>query len=206
MVNIVNPKDVESLINEDRIFSQIHTQYGSPPNWSRPPGFIALSKIILGQQVSLESADAHFRKINNYLPSFTPDEIIRLSDTEMRNCHISRQKAAYLRSLSTAILEGKLNLDQLSKKLIPDVREQLKSVKGIGDWTADIYLMFCMQAKDIFPAGDIAVINTIKELSRHSTKERIIKRSERWKPFRSLAAFFLWHYYLNKRKRKFEIV
>jgi DNA-3-methyladenine glycosylase II len=84
---------------------------------------------------------------------------------------------------------------------VADIREQLKSVKGIGDWSADIYLMFCLQAKDVFPSGDIAVINTIRELTDFVSKEGILEYSERWKPYRSLATYFLWHYYLSKRKR-----
>ena len=77
----------------------------------------------------------------------------------------------------------------------------MKSINGIGDWTTDIYLMFCLQAKDVFPLGDIAVINTIKELTTAVTKPEIIEYAEKWKPYRSLATFFLWHYYLSKRKR-----
>jgi DNA-3-methyladenine glycosylase II len=84
---------------------------------------------------------------------------------------------------------------------VPDVRAQLKNIKGIGDWTTDIYLMFCLQAKDIFPIGDIAVVKTIKELTGTVSKDEIIEHSNRWKPYRSLATFFLWHYYLSKRKR-----
>src|SRR3569832_1979923 len=99
--------------------------------------------------------------------------ILQLSDEEMRRCQISRQKAGYLRGLSNAILKGDIDLDKLPALDEPEVRKQLTSNKGIGHWTADIYLMFCLQAKDIFPMGDIAVINTVKELSGAKTKEEI---------------------------------
>jgi DNA-3-methyladenine glycosylase II len=201
MTAIVNQKDIEKLINIDRIFASITDKYGSPPNWTRPQGFISLSKIILEQQVSLASANAHFIKLNNFLSEFTPSNILKLTDGEMRICQISRQKATYLRALSNTILQGDINLDELPGLNETEVRKQLVKIKGIGDWTADIYLMFCLQAKDIFPIGDIAVVNTIKEFCGVTTKAEIILLAEKWKPIRSLAAYFLWHYYLCKRNK-----
>ena len=201
MTPIVNHNDINLLLKADEIFVTIHALYGSPPNWSRPQGFITLSKIILEQQVSLQSANAHFNKLNTYLPAFTPQEILKLSDDEMRSCQISKQKSIYLRALSSAILDKQIDLDGLPLLPVANIREQLKSIKGIGDWTIDIYLMFCLQAKDVFPIGDIAVVNTIRELSDVVSKEEIIKYSEKWMPCRSLATYFLWHYYLSKRKR-----
>jgi DNA-3-methyladenine glycosylase II len=198
---IVNQKDIKRLINIDGIFVSITERYGHPPNWTRPPGFITLSKIILEQQVSLASANAHFLRLNNYLQEFTPSNILKLTDMEMRNCQISRQKTVYLRALSTTIINGDINLDGLPELGEAEVRKQLTKIKGIGDWTADIYLMFCLQAKDIFPIGDIAVVNTVKELTGVRTKEEIILLAEKWKPYRSLAVYFLWHYYLSKRNK-----
>jgi DNA-3-methyladenine glycosylase II len=198
---IVNQLDIDHLLKSDEIFVTIFNLYGSPPNWNRPPGFITLSKIILEQQVSLQSANAHFNKLNSFLPAFIPQEILKLSDVEMRQCQISKQKSTYLRALSAAILDHKLDLGRLSEFFVTAIRDQLKSVKGIGDWTADIYLMFCLQAKDIFPVGDIAVVTTIRELTGTATKDEILKYSEKWKPYRSLATYFLWHYYLSKRNR-----
>ena len=90
---ITNPSHVKKLLQRDRIFGFINEKYGIPPNWSRPQGFISLSKIILEQQVSLASANAHFVKLNSYLDGFTPANILKLSDDEMKTCQISRQKA-----------------------------------------------------------------------------------------------------------------
>jgi DNA-3-methyladenine glycosylase II len=201
MISIVNQHDIAKLLKADEIFVSIHNLYGSPPNWNRPQGFSTLAKIILEQQVSLQSATAHFNKLNTYLSSFTPEEILKLSDEEMRSCQISIQKSTYLKALSAAILEEKIDLNKLPELPVDNVRTQLKNIKGIGEWTADIYLMFCLQAKDIFPVGDIAVVNTIRELTNAVSKDEIIASSEKWKPYRSLATFFLWHYYLSKRKR-----
>ncbi|MCK9420992.1 MAG: hypothetical protein M0Q38_00145 [Bacteroidales bacterium] len=198
---IVNQNDIDDLFRTDDIFPKIHALYGTPPDWNRPQGFTTLAKIILEQQVSLQSASAHFNKLNGFLRVFSPEEILKLKDEEMRLCQISRQKSRYLRELSSAILDGKIDLNKLPELPAAVVRDQLKSIKGIGDWTTDIYLMFGLQAKDVFPIGDVAVINTIKELTNAETKDEIIERSEKWRPYRSLASYFLWHYYLSKRKR-----
>lgn len=199
--DIVNKEDIEQLVVADKIFHFINDKYGPPPNWSRPQGFESLSKIILEQQISLASAKAHFLKLNSYLREFTPTEVLRLTDEEMRLCQISRQKSGYLRALSLGILDGEIVLEELpqSDKLLR--RKKLTSIKGIGEWTTDIYSMFCLQDKDIFPFGDIAIINTIKELGLARTKEEIILLAEKWRPLRSLAAYFFWHYYLKKRNR-----
>jgi DNA-3-methyladenine glycosylase II len=202
---IVNKKDIKHLIEIDGIFASIAEKYGHPPNWTRPSGFISLTKIILEQQVSLASANAHFHKLSNYLQEFTPSGILKLTDGEMRDCQISRQKAKYLRALSSAIIQEDINLDKLPGQSETEIRKQLTKIKGIGDWTADIYLMFCLQSKDIFPIGDIAVINTVKELYGLKTKDQIMFLAEKWKPNRSLAVYFLWHYYLNKRNRPSDI-
>ena len=202
MASIVNEKDIKELLNKDNLFSIIYEQYGSPPDWKRPKGFISLSKIILEQQVSLASANAHFLKLNNYLAGFTPSNMLKLTDEEMRNCQISKQKSKYLRALSLAIIEGVLDIESLETIEETEIRKQLTKIKGIGNWTADIYLMFCLQSKDIFPVGDIAIIKTIKELTSANEKDEILLLSENWKPYRSLATYFLWHYYLSKRNRK----
>ncbi len=202
--HIVNPEDIKRLLAKDTMFSLIHEKYGAPPNWSRPQGFVSLSKIILEQQVSLASANAHFLKLDSHVKEFTPSRISLLTDAEMRNCQISRQKATYLRALSNSIIRREIDLEALPALNEGEIRKQLTGIKGIGEWTADIYLMFCLQSKDIFPVGDIAVINTVKELSDAKTKEDILLLAERWRPHRSLAAYFLWHYYLKKRNRPSE--
>ena len=198
---IVNNTDIKKLTSSHKIFSKIKELYGIPPNWQRPEGFVSLSKIILEQQVSLASAEAHFNKLNSYVKEFSPIEILKLSDKEMRDCQISRQKAVYLRALSKSIINKDLILEELHKTNSEEIRKKLTSIKGIGNWTTDIYLMFCLQHKDVFPFGDIALINTIKELTKVKTYSGIVRLTEKWKPHRSLAAYFLWFYYLKKRNR-----
>lgn len=199
MTLIVNEQDIRKLIKKDKLFEYIYKRYKLPPAWARPQGFVSLCRIILEQQVSLASANAHFIKLDTYLKGIDPHGILKLTDEEMRFCQISRQKSMYLRELSNAILNKNINLEGLSNSAEPEIRRQLVSIKGIGNWTADIYLMFCLQAKDVFPFGDVAIINTMKELTAATTKEEIISLAEKWMPFRSLATYFLWHYYLEKR-------
>ena len=198
-LDIVNQKDIKRLTDINSLFSLIHNKYGPPPNWNRPPGFISLSKIILEQQVSLASANAHFNKLNNYIENLTPANVLKLSDKEMRDCQISKQKTKYLRALSSEVINGDINLEGLPNLSEKQIRKALTNIKGIGDWTVDIYLIFCLRAKDIFPVGDIAVVNTMKELKGVSSHEDILSLAEEWRPIRSLATYFLWHYYLKKR-------
>ena len=198
---IVNDADIKSLKKIDNTFNLIADKYGDPPNWKLKPGFVSLSKIILGQQLSLASAEAHFNKLNSYLSEFSPSQILKLSDKEMRKCQISRQKAIYLRALSTGVIDILIPINKLDRMDISKKREMLMNIKGIGQWTTDIYLMFCLQEKDIFPLGDIAVVNTVKELFSVRTVEEINTLSKKWKPLRSLAAYYFWHYYLRKRNR-----
>ncbi|SMC50215.1 DNA-3-methyladenine glycosylase family protein [Moheibacter sediminis] len=199
MDKIVNQKDLDFLLEKDEIIREIYALYGAPPNWERSADFISLSKIILEQQVSLASAKAHFERLNGYIKSFSPENILLLSDEEMRNCHISWQKAKYLRNLSVALVSGELVLEELIGMDEPTVRKKLISIKGIGNWTADVYLLFCLQHKDIFPIGDIAVVNTIKALYEVTSHEEILEVAVRWQPCRSLATYFMWHHYLCKR-------
>ncbi|QGW28422.1 DNA-3-methyladenine glycosylase 2 family protein [Phnomibacter ginsenosidimutans] len=205
-MNIVNEAAIEQLIATDGLFAKIYARYGPPPVWARPAGFVSLCRIILEQQVSLASAKAHYLQLKNYLPAFTPAHILLLTDAEMRRCRISRQKATYLKALATAVTNGTLDIAALSQQDEATVRAQLTSIKGIGQWTADIYLMLCLQAKDIFPIGDIAVINTLRELTGAHTKEDMLQLAESWTPRRSLAVYFLWHYYLNKRKKPLDFL
>ena len=198
---IVNQNDIDLLIGRHKLFATVWEMYGPPPDWSREIGFESLGRIILEQQVSLASANAHFQKLNEYLDEFSPLHILKLTDEEMRSCQISRQKAKYLRALSEAVSSGEIDLMQLADMSEPDIRIKLTAIKGIGHWTADIYLMFCLQQKDIFPIGDIAVVNTVKELSGVQTVDEIRALAESWRPLRSLATYFLWHYYLRKRGR-----
>jgi DNA-3-methyladenine glycosylase II len=134
---------------------------------------------------------------------FTPENIIEVTEKEFRECGVSRQKATYLRGLAEAILDRVIDIDSLGVKDPDEVRRELIRLKGIGNWTVDIYLMFSLQSPDVLPLGDIGIISAIKDLWGFTAIGEIAAHTESWKPYRTTAAFLLWHYYLEKRGRKF---
>ncbi|WP_264559724.1 DNA-3-methyladenine glycosylase family protein [Flavobacterium sp. N2270] len=190
------------LVEKDKTLNQIYTDIGNPYIPNRPEGFETLCKLIIEQQVSLESAKACFKNLEANIGEIIPKNILKYSPDQLRTFSISKQKASYLIALSNAVVEKTLEIEKLSELTDNEIRNQLIKVKGIGNWTIDIYLMFCLQSKDIIPLGDIAIVNTIKELYNCKTSEEIKLVSENWKPHRSMAAYILWHYYLTKRNRK----
>jgi DNA-3-methyladenine glycosylase II len=190
------------LLEKDAVFTQIIQQYGVPIQPKRAQGFETLVLLILEQQVSIDSAKATFNKLKNAIPVFSIDNVYVFSEENFRLCGVSRQKTKYIKALSEAILNGQINIDSLAHKNPELVREELIKIKGIGNWTIDIYLMFCLNSLDIIPLGDIAVVNTMKELFDIHTKEEMEIYAQKWKPYRSVATYFLWHYYLHKRGRK----
>ena len=189
------------LVEKEPVFKRLQQQYGSFYIPSRPSGFVTLCKLILEQQVSIDSAKACFLKIENQLGIVSPETISQCADEDLKSCGVSRQKILYLKILSNAVSD-ELDLESFSSKSADEVRNELIQLKGIGNWTIDVYLMFALQSPDIIPLGDIAVVNTIKELFDVHTKEEMEKLSENWKPYRTMATFMLWHHYLEKRNRK----
>lgn len=198
----LRPKNIDYLTKKHPQFAKILKDYGLPPDVSRSPGFETLARIILEQQVSLESANACYRKLSASLKSFTPKNILSLDDAQYKKCGVSRPKIKYLKALATTIKNKQLNLKELPAKTVEEVLEALIQVKGIGPWTAQVYLMFALQHEDIYPPGDIALIKTIKELWEVEEKEEIASVVETYQPYRSTACFLLWHHYLSKRGRK----
>ena len=190
------------LYKKDTVFKQISQQYGIPIQPKRPQGFQTLVLLILEQQVSIDSAKATFNKLKNAIPDFSIENLFAFSDEDFRACGVSRQKTKYIKALSDAILSKELDLESLASKEPEIIRQELIKIKGIGNWTIDIYLMFCLESLDIIPLGDIAVVNTMKELLDIHTKEEMELYAQKWKPYRSVATYFLWHYYLEKRGRK----
>ncbi|CAD0001443.1 DNA-3-methyladenine glycosylase family protein [Flavobacterium salmonis] len=192
---------IDYLLTKNSIFQDIIEKYGLPTIPKRPQGFETLVLLILEQQVSIDSAKATFLKIKAYT-TCNPQTMLVLSDEEFRNLGVSRQKTKYIKILAEAVLDKELDIESLASKSAKEVREELIRLKGIGNWTIDIYLMFCLQEPDLIPLGDIAVINTIKELLNIHDKEQMEIHTKQWSPYRSYATYLLWHYYLNKRNRK----
>jgi DNA-3-methyladenine glycosylase II len=190
------------LAKKDKDLKAIIKKFGYPPLWTRTASFQTLIHIILEQQVSLASARAALNKLNERLGIITPEKLLALSDEELKACYFSRQKMIYAKCLAQAIVSKQINLKKLSTLDDAEIRQQLKEIKGIGDWTVDVYLLFALHRTDIFPLGDLAMVNALKELKqlRKETKQdELLKLSESWKPYRSIATMLLWHYYIRKR-------
>lgn len=195
------------LARQDAELSNIIREHGLPPMWVRPNTFQSLILFILEQQVSLASAYAAFKRLKEKIGFVTPAKILALTDEELRACYFSRQKIVYARELAKAIQLKQINIKRLS--LLPDeeVRTELIKLKGIGHWTIDVYLMHSLQRTDLFPLGDIALVNSLKEtkgLPKDTSKEEVLKIAEPWRPYRTIASMILWHSYIKKRNIKLQ--
>lgn len=186
----------------DADLARIVKGYGAPPIWFRPAGFQTLIHIILEQQVSLASAKAAFERTKQKLgDDFAPADFLKLSDAELRQLNFSRQKTVYSRNLANAVATGALDLARL--ETLPDdaVKSELMKLKGIGRWTADVYLLMCLRRADAFPIGDLALIvgvQTVKELPERPVAIELEAIGEAWRPLRAVATRIIWHYYLKK--------
>jgi DNA-3-methyladenine glycosylase II len=199
----------DELAANDPDLASILKTYGYPPFWSRPNTFETLVHVILEQQVSLASALSALNKLRERTKKITPESVLQLSDEEMKACYCSRQKTGYIRYLAEAILNGQINLEELQD--LPDdvVRSKLTALKGIGNWTADVYLMFVLQHPDVFPIGDLAAVNALKRVKRlpaNATREEILAVAEKWRPYRTIATMLLWHFYLSAPKNGLSVV
>lgn len=200
-------KICRKLAKSDADLASIIKKYGFPPMWTRPNTFQTLILTIFEQQVSLAAAYAAFKKLKQKIGYVTPVKILQLTDEEMRTCYFTRQKMGYARGLATAVMKKEIQLNKLA--LLPDeeVRNKLIQLKGIGNWTIDVYLMHALQRSDLFPLGDIALVNSLKEvkkLPKDISKEDMMQIAEQWRPYRTVASMILWHAYIKKRGIKFQ--
>jgi len=192
----------DKLARKDKDLKAVIKQYGYPPLWGRVPSFATLIHVILEQQVSLASAKAAFLKLEAKIGHITPEKLLLLTDEEMKACYFSRQKTVYARHLALAIVNGELSIEALIEMDDESLRNEMKKIKGIGDWTVDVFMMMALHRCDCFPTGDIALMKSAKEvkgLDMQTSKDEILLLSEKWKPYRTLAAFILWHAYIKKR-------
>jgi DNA-3-methyladenine glycosylase II len=209
MIQVFGKEDFHQLCNKlakkDKHLKEILQKHSYPPMWRRKPNFETLIHIILEQQVSLASAKAALNKVKEKIGTITPKKLLALTDLELKACYFSRQKIIYARHLAQSIVNGELSIKKIHLLADDEIRDELKKIKGIGDWTVDIFLLMALQRSDIFPVGDLAVINSLKkakQLSGHTTKEEILLLTKTWKPNRSIAAMILWHAYIEERKMK----
>ena len=188
------------VATKDKDLKAIIKEHSYPPLWIRPNSFETLVLTILEQQVSLASAYSAYKKLKERI-RLTPQNLAALTDEELRSCYLSRQKIVYTKELANAILNKKIQLKKFESLPDDDVRTELKALKGIGDWTVDIYLLHALRRTDIFPVGDLALVNSIKMVKQLSsaTRDELLELSKKWKPYRSIATMLFWHYYIKKK-------
>ena len=196
---------VQFLASQDEHLAAVVTTYGQPPLWVREPGFPTLVYIILEQQVSLASARAAFGRLKAAANPLTPRRFLKLTDVELLRIGFSRQKTLYTRLLAESLAYRYFNLRDLHELHDDSARNMLIAFKGIGRWTADIYLLSALRRPDIWPTGDLALATAVQEVKRlreRPSPEKLEALSLPWKPWRGVAARLFWHAYLSRRGQK----
>jgi DNA-3-methyladenine glycosylase II len=197
-------KAARHLAERDRDLRAVLRTHGPPPLWARKPGFRTLIQIILEQQVSLASARAVLQRLARDVVPFTPGRFVELGVDHLRALGVTRQKAAYCVHLADAVQSGRFDLRAIARMDDAAVRSALTSLKGVGPWTADIYLLMALRRPDVWPSGDIALVQAVrrvKGLRNQASPERVARIADSWRPFRSVAARMMWQHYLAERSK-----
>ena len=196
------PSAVRILTRGDRRLARLVARHGVPPLWARRPGFASLLRIILEQQVSLASAQAIYHRLATAVEQVRPENVLALGTVGLQGLGLTRQKASYACGLALQVLEGQLALDRLGRYDDDEAREHLTRVRGIGLWTANIYLLMALRRPDIWPSGDLALHKALGRLDgtgRVPSSGEAEQLAARWRPLRAVAARILWHAYLAER-------
>jgi DNA-3-methyladenine glycosylase II len=193
------------LAERDKHLAEVLRTYGQPPLWVREPGFPTLVYIILEQQVSLASAKAAFDRLQATVKPLSPKRFLKLDDAELLRIGFSRQKTLYTRLLAESLARRHFDLRYLHDLPDDSAHKMLVAFKGIGRWTADIYLLSALRRPDIWPTGDLALataVQEVKRLRKRPSPEKLEALSTPWRPWRGVAARLFWHAYLCKRGLK----
>jgi len=163
----------------------------------RADHFSALVRAIVGQQLSTKAASTIHKRLVDLMAGgcATPEAVACLTDAQLRAVGLSRQKSAYLRDLCAKVADGTVRLDALERMTDDDVIVELTKVKGVGRWTAQMFLMFRLHRPDVLPVGDLGIVNAVKRvygLRKPPTAQRIAKIGDAWRPYRSVASWYLW--------------
>jgi DNA-3-methyladenine glycosylase II len=188
---------VKALRRKCATMRHVHDTAGDPPLRRRQAGFEGLARVIVGQQLSIASAAAIWERAAAACHPFEPAGLLRLTDTALADAGLSRPKIRTLRAIATACSNG-LNLAALDDASDAQIHAALTEVVGIGPWTADIYIMFCLGRADAWAPGDLALqiaVQRAMALAERPDKEEMLSLAERWRPWRGVAARMLWGYY-----------
>lgn len=191
----------QQLAKRDQDLAAIFKALGPPPLWSRKPGFQTLVRIILEQQVSLSSAASMYKRLSEGIQPFGPERVLELGEPHLKSLGLTRQKTAYCLHLAELLTSNALNLAKLSRMSDEDAKAALMQVKGIGLWSAEVYLLMVLRRPDVWPASDLALasaVTKVKRLKQRPTADQLSAIADQWRPFRSVAARMLWQHYLAK--------
>ncbi|HZH09937.1 MAG TPA: DNA-3-methyladenine glycosylase [Microvirga sp.] len=198
-------RGLKALARADPVMARLAAEGIVPQLRKRPPGFEGLAWIVVGQQVSTASAAAIWGRLRAVLDPPSPERFLGLSDGELRAAGLSAMKIRTLRATATEIVDGQLPLDRLHERPADEAHDLLTRVKGIGPWTADVYLLFCLGHPDAFPGGDLAVQEAARiayGLEARPDAKALTALAERWRPWRGVAAKVLWAYYRVAKARE----
>lgn len=189
----------------DTALRRIVERHGAPPLWARRPGFATLVRIVLEQQVSLASGRAAFARLERAAGEVTPQRVAALSLERLRAAGLTRQKAGYIALLAQAAADGTFVPSRVASLPDEEARAALVTQKGVGRWTADVYLLMALRRADVWPSGDLALQIAAREVLRlrsHPDARAMERIGERWRPWRAVAARILWQHYLNTPRRR----
>jgi len=190
--------DLRALAAADADIGAALARIGAPEGRRRPPGFEALLRIIVGQQVSTSAARSMWEKLDRACGPIDPVKIAGMDLGTLQAVGLSRQKAGYALQLARDVAERRVDLAAVERLPDEEAIAELVKAKGIGVWSAEIYLLFTLGRGDVFPAGDLALqvgFQRLKRLKRRPEPERLRKLVEPWRPWRGAGAIFLWHFY-----------
>jgi DNA-3-methyladenine glycosylase II len=202
LTEITLARAAKTLARRDKDLAAILARLGPPPLWARRPAFPTLVKIILEQQVSLASAASMFAWMKRNIVPFRPARMIELGEVHLKSLGLTRQKTAYCLHLAQSLADKRLRLSQLSRMSDAKAKVALMEVKGLGAWSADVYLLMALRRPDVWPLNDLALavaITKLKQLTRRPNPAQLTEMAEAWRPYRSVAARMLWQYYLAER-------
>lgn len=194
-----------ALARKDRALAGVYRAQGTPPLWGRPPGFRTLIQIVLEQQVSLASGRATLRRIETSFGRLSARRLAEAGEAGLRGVGVTRQKSRYCRLLAEASLAGELNLRSVARATDRDAMASLTLFKGIGRWTAEVYLLMALRRTDVWPAGDLALakaVQVVKKLPDRPGEDAMRTIAAPWQPYRAVAARLLWQDYLSRGRRR----
>ncbi len=196
---------VSVLVQKCEYIKQVYETVGLPPLRLRSGGFEGLARIIVGQQVSVASANAIWTKFSSFLGEVSVDNCQSKTVDELRGCGISRPKVRTLEAVCESVASGELDFDKLLLLSYEDVHTILTGIRGIGPWTSDVYAMFCLGHSDAWASGDLALqyaVQKVLSLDEKPDAKAMIEHGERWRPWRGVAARMLWAYYSDMKANK----